>query len=704
MKRILVLSVILCIILACFALPVSALTIDEYEAYTYSNEQKIIVSPETYSHVLTLNFGMGGLPKNAEIADIQVYKDQLFILEKSQGRIYVVNSDGTVQNVIGNNLELNAPEGFFISQSGYIYIADTANKRIVKSDTKGKLLATVGEPDQKKTLSQVEFFPSKIVVDRGERCYVIVNNETNGIYQLDMNGNFLGFFGSVPVIPSLKELFWRSLSTKEQLSRMLLFVPTEYSSMDIDGNGFIYTTVATNTDSEMQEYIKSKGSNSNLAPIRKLNPKNIDVLIRNGSMPPAGDLIESTDKIDSGNASRFVDISVQDTGIYCALDSTKNRIFIYDEAGNLLCVFGNNNEKNGGLKKPISVAWWNDRIAVADSENSCIKVYAPTDFAKLIYQAVDAEQVGNYEESSKYWNKILEKHPGNDLAYVGLGKKELRNGNYKAAMSWFKRANRTNEYSKAMKLYRNALGKKLLVIIVAVIIAAAILIWIGKRQYHKYRKTHPGDKAEHPLWEGFKYGFYIMRHPFDGFWDMQFEQRGRLSSATLILGLTVLFNLIATFFNGYLVSGTHGADFNVLLQGVLSVVAPFGLWCVANWSVTSLMNGSGNFKYIYMYSCYSLTPLLISMPLLVVLSNIITQDEIALYTIIQSLFFIWLGFLLFVGTLVVHQYNGVMTVATILIIIVAIGIILFLALLCTAVVQQMTDFIGLLIEEINLRI
>lgn len=60
--------------------------------------------------------------------------------------------------------------------------------------------------------------------------------------------------------------------------------------------------------------------------------------------------------------------------------------------------------------------------------------------------------------------------------------------------------------------------------------------------------------------------------------------------------------------------------------------------------------------------------------------------------------------MLFVGTLVVHQYLALRTLATIIAIIVAIGIIVFLFLLCITIVQQMTDFIGLLIEEITLRL
>lgn len=701
-KKFLSVLVVLCTVVLLFSFNASAVSISSEDGYTYDNTQNVITAPDSYEMTAVITGEKIGTEKLNDIADIAVFNEDIYILEKTQGKIIVVDKNCNLKSVLGESLKLSAPEGFFISNKGFIYVADTGNNRIVKLDTKGKLLKTVAAPPKEETLSKVDFTPSKIVVDKGERLYVIVNDETNGIYQMDINGNFLGFFGSVPVVPSLTELFWRSVSTKEQLSRMLLFVPTEYSNMDIDSDGFIYTTVATNTDSEMKSYIKSKGADNTLAPIRRLNPKNNDVLIRTGSMPPAGDLIEATNwKADSGNASRFIDISVKENGVYCVLDSTRGRIFTYDKSGNLLYVFGNISEEKTEFKKPLAVCWSGENIVVADYGNASVKIFSPTEYSEMVNNAILAQKTGNYEESNKYWNEILNKHSGNNLAFIGLGKNELRKGNYTEAMRWFRKADDTENYSKAFKKYRQEIGTKVTGIAISVVVIIALVIWVLKLVNKKRNITK--EKKKRPLLEGIKYGFYIMRHPFDGFWDMQFEGRGRISSATVILIATVLLNLVSLFTSGYLFAGNKAADFNVLIQGVMTIVLPFGLWCVANWSVTSLMNGSGTFKFIYMYSCYSLTPFLIATPLLIILSNCLSLDEMTLYTIVRMLFLIWVGFLLFVGTLVVHQYLAMRTVATILVIIVAMGIIVFLFLLCITIVQQMTDFIGLLAEEINLR-
>lgn len=697
MKRIAAITLLWAVILSVCSFSVTAADTPTSDSYGYSNSQKPIIAPDSFTLSAVVSEKTDPDCNFSELVDIEVYNDKLYALDKKNGSITVIDSEFHIADVICKDLGLKESEGFFISNSGFIYIADTQNGRILKTDINGNLITVIGEPNQKKTLSNVPYRPSKLVVDGGERIYVIVNSETSGIYQLDINGNFLGFFGSVPVVPSIKELFWRSISTKEQLSRMLLFVPTEYSGMDIDSNGFIYTTVATNTASEIASFIKNKGSDRTVAPIRMLNPKNIDVLKRSGSMPPAGDTV--TVASDSVNdASRFIDIKVRNDGLYCALDKTLSRVFTYDDDGNLLYIFGNRSDKIYDFNEPSAICWWGDNIAVADKGNNAIKIFAPTEYAKKINLALKAQKNGDYDTSKELWIEILNVYSGSDIAYLGLGKQELRNGNYSAAMKYFKKADNVEYYSKAFKLQRKQVGTKYTGIVVFLLILATVVYYFIKK--HNKKKS---VKQYSEVVKGFKYGFYIMRHPFDGFWDMQFENRGNMKSATIILSLATVFNLINCFATGYIVAGNRSESWNILLEGVLSVLLPFGLWCVANWSVTSLMNGSGTFKYIYMYSCYALMPFLIGMPMLILLSRIISLEEIALYTIIRALLYIWMGLLVFAGTLVVHQFGALRTTATIITVIIAMGIIVFLFLLCSTVIQQFTQFIGLLVEEIKLR-
>ena len=677
---------------------------DIQKAYTYSNDQKPIPAPSSHTLDAVLSADSLGIQSLNDISDIAVHDGVLYILDKKAGHIVAVNSDYTLSGVLGNDAGLSNPEGMYITPNGYIYIADTGNARVVKLDTQGKLLAIIGAPDPAQTLSNVEYQPLKIVVDAGERLYILANNETNGIYQLDIEGNFLGYFGSVPVVPNLLELFWRTFSTKEQLARMLLFVPTEYSSIDMDIEGFIYTTVATNTDAEMVSFIQGGGKNKQLAPIRRLNPKSIDVLTRNGSMPPAGDLITESTERTTGNASRFIDVSVRNDGTYAALDSTRSRVFTYDEDGNLLYIFGEKSDTVSGFINPVSLSWWGDKIAVADQGNRAVKVFSPTNYALLIHEAIASDKSGDFDKAEQCWQAVLRMHSGNGLAYLGMGRQAMRKADYKLAMEWFRRGKSQIFYSKTFRLYRQQIGFMLTgaAIVSILLLVVGITLW---RRFSKGRisKKRKSSSSLRKLFKEICYGFYIMRHPFDGFWDMGNEKRGSLKASTVILGCVITLNLVGFYVTGYLVAGDNKTLSNLLIQGVMGILLPVGLWCAANWSVTTLMNGSGTLKRIYMYTCYSLTPMLIGLPLLILLSNVLTLDEMSLYSIVKLLMFIWVGFLIFSGTLVVHQYLALRTFVTILVIIVAMGIIVFLFLLGITIVQQMTEFLFLLIEEIQLR-
>lgn len=673
-----------------------------YESYSYFDKMTVTAAPEAYSFKDEIKPETLGLPAETVFSDIKYSEGLFYLLDKSNGRVITITEAGKPEKIICADAGLSAPEGFYISKEGYIYIADTGNARIVKFDKNGRLCAEVGAPDPKVTLSDASFAPVKVVVDRAERIYALSRDETNGIYQLGIDGSFYGFYGSVPIVPSITELLWRAVSTKAQLSQMLLFVPTEYSGMDIDSDGFVYTTVSTNTDSEMLSFLMS--GSKELAPIRRLNPKGEDVLRRKGgSVPPMGDAIFSITDTRETLSSKLTEVAVYKNGIYSVLDNTRCRIFTYDSDGNFLYEFAGRGDAVSDLSSPEAICYFGDNIAVLDTAHNSVKLFYMTEYAANIAAAVTSEKNGNYKASQRLWNSVLTENPGCRAAYCGMGRQALRDGEYKTAMKLFKFADDSEGYSDAYSLLRSEAGAKYaapaIIVIIAVIVLAVLLI----KRLKKNKKTVKDPSALKILARKTSYGFYIMRHPFDGFWDMSFENRGSVGGATVILAAVVILNLLTETVSGYLVAGVKLPGSNLLVSGCAGILVPAALWCVANWSVTSLMNGSGNMKRIYMYTCYSLTPLLLIMPVLIAASHLITYDETALYGIINMLMYIWMAFLLFAGTAVVHQYSSGKTLLAIIVIFIAIAVILFLLLLCVTIFQQMSEFVVNVSEEIALR-
>ncbi len=62
--------------------------------------------------------------------------------------------------------------------------------------------------------------------------------------------------------------------------------------------------------------------------------------------------------------SSFIDVVVDDSGRYSALDATRGRIFTYDDDGNLLYIFGGLGNQMGTFTRPVALAtmgkrsWW----------------------------------------------------------------------------------------------------------------------------------------------------------------------------------------------------------------------------------------------------------------------------------------------------------------------------------------------------------
>jgi hypothetical protein len=161
-------------------------------------------------------------------------------------------------------------------------------------------------------------------------------------------------------------------------------------------------------------------------------------------------------------------------------------------------------------------------------------------------------------------------------------------------------------------------------------------------------------------------------------------------------------NILGSQYSGFLVNLYNPNNMNSFME-VLYVVVPLLFWCVANWSLTTLMDGEGKFVEIFTSTCFALFPLVIINLPWIWLSNLISVQETAFYYFSNSLAIVWFVFLLFVGNMTVHQYKPLKSVGTILLTLVAIGFIAFLCLLFFSLVQQMVGFFNVIYQEIVIR-
>lgn len=202
----------------------------------------------------------------------------------------------------------------------------------------------------------------------------------------------------------------------------------------------------------------------------------------------------------------------------------------------------------------------------------------------------------------------------------------------------------------------------------------------------------------------FEYPLQLILHPFNGFWDLKYErdQKQNLLISFSILLLLSLTNILGRQYSGFLVNLYNPNYFNSFME-VVYVVVPVLFWCIANWSLTTLMDGEGKFVDIFTSTCFALTPLvLINFPW-IWLSNVISLQETMFYYFSTSAAVIWFLFLLFVGNMTVHQFSPAKTIGTILLTLLAMGFMAFLCLLFFSLAQQIVAFVAVIYQELVIR-
>jgi len=200
-----------------------------------------------------------------------------------------------------------------------------------------------------------------------------------------------------------------------------------------------------------------------------------------------------------------------------------------------------------------------------------------------------------------------------------------------------------------------------------------------------------------------RYGTYVIFHPFDGFWDLSHEHRGSLAAAHTFLGLFLLTYVLRLMCTNFQFISAPLQYINIYEQ-CASLVLPFLVLCVANWGLSTLFDGKGRFRDIYMAMCYALVPyILIQLPL-VLISHVISFDEYAYYTVLASISIIWCLGLAFVGLMEVHDYSAGKTVVFLIATVFGALVILFLVLVFFSRLSDAVGYFVSLYREIVFRL
>lgn len=195
---------------------------------------------------------------------------------------------------------------------------------------------------------------------------------------------------------------------------------------------------------------------------------------------------------------------------------------------------------------------------------------------------------------------------------------------------------------------------------------------------------------------------YIIFHPIDGFYRMKYEKEGKLWFILISLLLFWISYSTVKQYSPFLLNNNYPLDYNGI-GDLFAIITLVLFWGVGNWSVTSLMDGEGKFLDILMTVAYSLTPvIIISIPAMII-SYCFTINEIAFFTLVQSIAYTWFVILLFFGTLVIHNFTLSKTILIVLLTFISILIMVFLITLSLSLLSQVYTFFISIYREILYR-
>ncbi len=458
-----------------------------YTSYNYTYWEDIVFTPAPYvpkSSVSGTKLTYNGESIGAFVNPQDLCKSpsgEIFVADTGNNRIVVLNSNMTqVVNIItsfdnnGTEDTFNAPYGVAVSDSDQVYIADSQNRRIVVLNKDGSLARMIENPTSEALEDGFVFTPLKVAVDYADRVYCIAQKMYEGIMVFETNNQFAGFFGTIKVDITLWEKFWRKIATKEERSKSQLFIPTEFTGIDIDPSGFVY---ASNIDSNAVQ------------GVRRLNPKGEDVIKKGANENLGGDLWYEGNTDFSG-PSQFTDVVYRSNGIYSCLDRKRGRIFTYDHEGNLLYIFGGMGTQEGTFSIPVAIEDVGGYLVVLDAGRAEISYFEPTEYGKLINEAVSLRYDGDEAQAVEIWKKVLVLDENNELANTGIGKAYLTAGDYEQAMKYLELGRARDYYSVAFKRFRNQIltaNANVFLTVAAVVITVIIV-------YKQVKKRRKGER------------------------------------------------------------------------------------------------------------------------------------------------------------------------------------------------------------------
>jgi hypothetical protein len=315
---------------------------------------------------------------------------------------------------------------------------------------------------------------------------------------------------------------------------------------------------------------------------------------------------------------------------------------------------------------------------------------------------------GYYTEARPYFEEVLRYNGSFIMAYQAIADAYFKEGNYARALTYYRYAEDRNGYSQAFWELRNVILQRYLGDSLLVLVGLAVARNVFRRAERRRGWLTPLRRAwarlrKRKLVDDFLFLFRFIKQPADSFYYIKVNERGSLRFAFLLYAWVVVVRVLNPYvtgfiFNRYANPGEIHAETEVVYTLLFLV-----LWNAANYLVSTISDGEGRLRDVVIGSAYALFPYALFALPIALISNVLSSNEVFLYTFSTNLMWAWTALMLFIMVKEIHNYSFNETVRNVLITLFTMAVMMLTGYIMYVLFFQLFDFITTILREIRLR-